>query len=114
MEAGAEFFLTQPVFSRQQAQVLRAMKAETGATILVGVMPLVSRRNALFMKNEMAGIDVTDEVLARYRADMTREEGEQAGVQLAKEVIAMTEDFADGYYFSFPFNRVTMLEKILD
>ena len=33
---------------------------------------------------------------------------------LAKEVIAMTEDFADGYYFSFPFNRVTMLEKILD
>lgn len=63
------------------------------------------------MKNEMAGIDVTDEVLARYRADMTREEGEQAGVQLAKEVIVMTEDFADGYYFSFPFNRVTMLEK---
>ena len=57
---------------------------------------------------------MTDEVLARYIADMTREEGEQAGVQLAKEVIAMTEDFADGYYFSFPFNRVTMLEKILD
>ena len=38
----------------------------------------------------------------------------KAFVQLAKEVITMTEDFADGYYFSFPFNRVTMLEKILD
>ena len=37
-----------------------------------------------------------------------------AGVQLAKEVIVMTEDFADGYYFSFPFNRVAMLEKILN
>ena len=45
----------------------------------------VSLKNATFMKNEMAGIDVTDEVLARYRADMTREEGEQAGVQLAKK-----------------------------
>ena len=60
MEAGAEFFLTQPVFSREQAQILRDMKAETGATILVGIMPLVSRRNALFMKNEMAGIEIPE------------------------------------------------------
>ena len=39
---------------------------------------------------------------------------EVAGVLLAKDVIVMSEDFADGYYFSFPFNRVTMLEKILN
>ena len=42
-----------------------------------------------------------------------RAEGEQAGVQLAKEMMALSADFADGYYFSFPFNRVGMLEKIL-
>ena len=44
---------------------------------------------------------------------MTREEGEQAGVELAREMMELTADFADGYYFSFPFNRVSMLEKIL-
>ena len=98
----------------ESADRVRRIKEETGARILCGIMPFVSLKNATFMKNEMAGIDVTDEVLARYRADMTREEGEQAGVQPAKEVIVMTEDFADGYYFSFPFNRVTMLEKILN
>ena len=114
MAAGATFFLTQPISTKESADRVRRIKEETGARILCGIMPFVSLKNATFMKNEMAGIDVTDEVLARYRADMTREEGEQAGVQLAKEVIAMTEDFADGYYFSFPFNRVTMLEKILD
>ena len=113
MAAGATFFLTQPVSTRESADRVRRIKEETGARILCGIMPFVSLKNATFMKNEMAGIDVTDEVLARYRADMTREEGEQAGVQLAREVIAMTEDFADGYYFSFPFNRVSMLEKIL-
>ena len=112
--AGATFFLTQPVSTRESADRVRRIKEETGARILCGIMPFVSLKNATFMKNEMAGIDVTDEVLSRYRADMTREEGEQAGVQLAKEVIAMTEDFADGYYFSFPFNRVHMLEKILN
>ncbi len=114
MAAGATFFLTQPISTKESADRVRRIKEETGARILCGIMPFVSLKNATFMKNEMAGIDVTDEVLARYRADMTREEGEQAGIQLAKEVIAMTEDFADGYYFSFPFNRVTMLEKILD
>ena len=114
MAAGATFFLTQPISTKESADRVRRIKEETGARILCGIMPFVSLKNATFMKNEMAGIDVTDEVLARYRADMTREEGEQAGVLLAKEVIAMTEDFADGYYFSFPFNRVTMLEKILD
>ena len=114
MEAGAEFFLTQPVFSRQQAQVLRAMKAETGATILVGVMPLVSRRNALFMKNEMAGIEIPDEIIERYGENATRQEGEECGIQIAREILEYTDDFADGYYFSFPFNRVHMLAHIVD
>lgn len=113
MEAGATFFLTQPVSTKEGARRLRLIKQETGARILCGIMPFVSLRNALFMKNEMTGIDVTDEVLARYRADMTREEGEVAGIGLAREMMALTGDFADGYYFSFPFNRVGMLEKIL-
>lgn len=113
MEAGATFFLTQPVSTVEGAERLRRVKEETGARILCGIMPFVSLKNAIFMQNEMTGIDVTDEVLARYREDMTREEGEQAGIQLAKEMMALTDDFADGYYFSFPFNRVSMLEKIL-
>ncbi len=113
MEAGASFFLTQPVSTKESAERVRQIKQETGARILCGIMPFVSLKNATFMKNEMTGIDVTDEVLARYRADMTREEGEQAGVALAREMMELTADFADGYYFSFPFNRVSMLEKIL-
>ena len=114
MAAGATFFLTQPVSTKQGVERLRRVKEETGARILCGIMPFVSLKNATFMKNEMTGIEVTEEVLARYREDMTREEGEQAGIQLAKEIIALTEDFVDGYYFSFPFNRVVMLQQILE
>lgn len=113
MQAGATFFLTQPVSTKEGVERLRKVKEETGARILCGIMPFVSLKNAVFMKNEMTGIDVTDEVLARYREDMSREEGEAAGITLAKEMMALTDDFADGYYFSFPFNRVSMLEKIL-
>lgn len=113
MAAGATFFMTQPVFSDEDIERIHTIKKETGARILCGIMPLVSLKNATFMKNEMAGIDVTDEVLSRYRADMTKKEGEEAGIKLAVDVIGKTKDVADGYYFSFPFNRVYMLEDIL-
>ena len=113
MEAGATFFMTQPVFSDEDIDRLRQIKEQTGARILCGIMPFVSLRNATFMKNEMTGINVTDEILSRYRADMSKEEGEETGIQIAKEIIAKTTDFVDGYYFSFPFNRVHMLQKII-
>lgn len=114
MEAGAEFFLTQPLFTAEDAERLRRVKEETGARILCGIMPLVSRKNALFMKNEISGVNVTDEVIERYPENADREDGENVGVELAKEMIAATRDFADGYYFSFPFNRTYLLKRIIE
>lgn len=113
MEAGAEFFFTQPVFSKNDVEILKRIKAETGARILCGIMPLVSLKNATFIKNEMTGIHVTDDILAKFRPDMTKEEGEAVGVTIAKEVMEMTKDVVDGYYFTIPFNRVYLLKEIL-
>ena len=114
MEAGAEFFLTQPVFCKEEAEKLRQIKEATGARILCGIMPLISKRNALFMKNEISGIYIPDEVADRYPNKATKAEGEAIGISIAKEVMTYTKDFVDGYYFSFPFNRVHMLAEILD
>ena len=44
---------------------------------------------------------------------MTKLEGEEVGVNLAKDIINKTKEFVDGYYFSFPFNRVYLLDRIL-
>ena len=114
MEAGAEFFLTQPVFCEEDVNRLRCIKEKTGARILCGIMPLISRKNALFMKNEISGVNVPDELIQKYPEKGSRKEGEKVGIELARQMIALTEDFADGYYFSFPFNRTYMLKEILD
>lgn len=111
--AGAEFFMTQPLFSEKDVAILRYVKSQVDTKIICGVMPLISLKNATFMKNEMTGINVPEDMLARYRADMTREEGEAVGVSIVREVMKMTEDFVDGYYFSIPFNRVYLLEDML-
>lgn len=112
MERGASFFLTMPTFTQKDAERLRTIKEETGARMLVGIMPLVSMRNALFMKNEMPGLDVDDTIIAMFENAKTREEGEDVAIQIAKINIERTKDFADGYYFSFPFNRVYLLERL--
>lgn len=114
LEAGAEFFLSQPIFTKQDADRLAEIKNKTGARILCGIMPLISRKNALFMKNEIAGISVSDELIERYPMEATKEEGEAVGIAIACEMMEYTKDFADGYYFSFPFNRVYMLKKIME
>ena len=58
-------------------------------------------------KSFVAGADIGE------MSTLTKEEGEAVGIEIAREVMAQTADFVDGYYFSFPFNRVYLLEKIL-
>ena len=114
MKAGARFFMSQPAFDDESVERLRRIKEETSCRMLCGIMPFVSYKNALFMKNEIAGILVPDEIIERYPKEASKEEGQAVGIELALEMIEKMNDFADGYYFSFPFNRVEMLEKILD
>lgn len=113
MDSGAEFFFTQPVFSEEDAFRIQEIKDKTGARILCGIMPLISKKNALFMKNEISGVNVSDEIVNRYLENATKEENEKVAIELAKEMMGITKEFSDGYYFSFPFNRVGILEKIL-
>ena len=111
--AGASFFLSQPVFTSEDVEKLRYMKSQVDTKILCGIMPLVSIRNARFIKNEMADIHVTDEIINLFSPEMSKEEGEAVGVGIARKMIAETKDFVDGYYFSIPFNRVYLLKQML-
>ncbi len=65
------------------------------------------------MRDEIAGVDVSDEIIERYPENAGREEGEAVGAAIAVEIVKETKAFADGYYFSFPFHRVYLLEQIL-
>lgn len=113
MDMGATFFFTQPVFCKEDVEKIRHIKELTGARILCGLMPLVSYRNASFIKNEMAGINVPDEVLSMYEGVNDKATGEKIGVGIARKMMELANDFADGFYFSIPFNRVYLVKEIL-
>ena len=113
-EAGASFFLTQPIYSDEDIERIRYIKSRIDTKIICGIMPLVSYRNAVFMKNEITGINVPDEIIAQYDKDMSREEAQAVGVRIAAEIAEKLGEIADGYYFMVPFNRAGMIAEILE
>lgn len=113
MEAGCSYFLTQPIYSEEDIMRVYQLKELSGAKIICGLMPLVSRKNAVFMQNEMPGIHVPEEIVERYRTDMTREEAEHTAAEICVEIGKRMNDFADGYYIMTPFNRVGLVNQII-
>ncbi len=112
--AGADYFLTQPIYSNDDIARIQYVKTKVDTKVLCGIMPLVNYRNAMFVKNELSGIQVPDEIIARYDEHMSREESEQVGITIALETVAKLRDIADGYYFMVPFNRASMICKIIE
>lgn len=111
--AGCSYFLTQPVYSSEDMERIKYIKEQVNTRILCGIMPLVSYKNAVFIRNEMPGIHVPDEILDQYSPEMTREQAEEVAVQVAVEIALKMKDITDGYYFMTPFNRVSLIVKIL-
>jgi len=113
IEGGAKYFLTQPIYSKEDVERIRDIRQKVDTKILCGIMPLVSYRNACFIKNEFTGINVPDDIVNRYRPDMSKDEAEMVGAEIAREVMELLDEVADGFYFMLPFNRVSLMDKIL-
>ncbi len=112
-EAGVCGFLTQPVMSdRAFENLAQAHEAMPDMKILGGVIPVVSERNALFMNNEVAGIEVPDEIVTRYHG-LDREQSEALAVELSAAFAKRMLPYTAGWYFMTPFQRVSLIERIL-
>ena len=75
-------------------------------------MPIVSYRNALYMKNEISGIEVDDAILSSYE-HKNREEAAVLAVTIAKATIDEMASFVDGFYLITPFHRVEIMQQII-
>jgi homocysteine S-methyltransferase len=102
VDAGADFAVTQPVFS---AAELERFLERTRAPIplLAGIWPLTSLRNAEFLANEV-GVQVPEAVVERMRRAQTRsaEHAREEGIGLAREVLAQVRPRVQGVQVSAP------------
>ncbi len=115
-ENGGEFFLTQPVFDDTAIDFIKSLpKAnERDYKILAGIMPPVSYKNVQFLNNELAGVTIPNDLVARFTPDMTREDAQAVGEEIACNIISKVKDYVDGLYIIAPFNRCEMVKAIID
>lgn len=113
IENGVSVLFTQPVLSERGFENLKRAKKELNVKILGGVMPVVSYRNACFMNNEMAGIEVEDKIIDLYKGK-DRAEGEKLAYKISVDIIDKISGYVDGYYLITPFKRVELLLKIIE
>lgn len=110
--AGARFVQTQPVYD---VAVLDRMVDATGefeVPILLGILPLVSERNAEFLHNEVPGIVLPDNVRERMRGK-NGAAGVREGMAIAGETIAAARGRVAGFYLMPPFGRVELALELL-
>ncbi len=112
-EAGADVFLSQPIYSDEAITNIKLMKDSLDAKVYAGILPPVSLRNALFLKNEVPGIRIPEElisVLQNANEKNQQTEGIKYSVGIAKRALR----YADGIYLMLPFGKISVAAEFFD
>jgi len=111
-DSGIRAFLTQPVSSPRAAERLALARRELKGALLGGLFPIVSYKNACFLKNEVAGMEIGDDLLSAYQG-LDREAGEAMGRRQCLMMARQMRDSVDGFYIMTPFRRVALVKGII-
>lgn len=109
---GVTAFMSQPVLSKQAYENLKLAKQALSSKIFGGIIPIVSHRNAVYMNNEISGIDVDQEIIDLY-VDKDRTQASELAVTISCEIAEKIYDLVDGFYLITPFNRVDIIGSIV-
>lgn len=113
-EAGANFFITQPIFSIEPLDVVLTEAAKLNIPVIAGVWPLASYRNAEFMQNEVPGVVIPDQVMRRMGSAESKSAQLATGIEIARETIAAIRDRVAGVQVSAPFGKVETALAVLE
>ena len=113
MERGAHFVMTQPVYEKAMIRKMKEALGPLGIPVLVGVMPVISSRNAEFLHHEVPGISIPDAVREKIRSlpegPAQADYGREVAAELAREV---AEHFR-GIYLITPMVRSGMTAPLV-
>ena len=116
IEAGAEFAITQPIFDPDCLfRFLDRVEAlPRRVPVVAGVWPLVSFKNAEFMRNEVPGVTVPDWIMERMSHCRTKEDGIETGIAVAREICAAIAGRVAGFQVSAPLGKLDIALRVLE
>jgi methionine synthase / methylenetetrahydrofolate reductase(NADPH) len=116
IKAGADFVLTQPIYSIEPLENFYTLYQESfGAfpiPILAGILPLASDRHAAFLDQEVPGIHIPEDMHTRMRK--AGDQGAKEGIRIATDLIGKIKEHAQGIYLMPAFNRFDYAAEIIE
>src|SRR5271170_4959655 len=113
VQAGAEYAVTQPVFDIRLLENFLRRIEHCRIPVVAGIWPLVSVRNAEFMKNELR-VSVPDSILERMARAQTPEAARAEGVAIAREMLIAVRHTVQGAQISAPQGRYSSAVDVLE
>ncbi|MEJ7529618.1 bifunctional homocysteine S-methyltransferase/methylenetetrahydrofolate reductase [Staphylococcus hominis] len=105
--AGMSYFITQPVYSKEKIKEVYEATKHLDTPLFIGIMPIASYNNALFLHNEVPGIKMSEEVLNQFKAVKDdKEKTKELSLRLSKELIDTVHEYFNGLYLITPFQRI--------
>jgi methionine synthase I (cobalamin-dependent)/5,10-methylenetetrahydrofolate reductase len=111
--AGAEYVVTQPVFDLRLLENFLRRIEHCRIPVVAGIWPLVSVRNAEFMKNELR-VSVPDAILERMARAQTPDAARAEGVAIAREMLLAVRNTVQGAQISAPQGRYSSAVDVLE
>ncbi|MDZ5719767.1 bifunctional homocysteine S-methyltransferase/methylenetetrahydrofolate reductase, partial [Bacillus sp. SXabc123] len=113
IDCGADYFVSQPVYSEQQLVDIHNETKHLKTPIYIGIMPLTSSRNAEFIHNEIPGIKLSDsirETMALAGEDKEKQKAE--GLAIARSLLDTACELFNGIYLITPFLRSDLTAEL--
>jgi len=114
VEAGADFVITQPVFAVEAFSHFLDRIGHLEVPVIAGIWPFPSLKNAEFMRNEVPGVIVPDDVLERMRSCGTKEEARAEGIKIAGEIVKEIVPLVNGIQVSAPLGNISIALEVIE
>jgi 5,10-methylenetetrahydrofolate reductase len=112
VEAGAEYAITQPVFDLRVLEEFLKRIEGFRIPVIAGIWPLMSLRNAEFMKNDLR-VSMPESIMARMAASTSPDAAKAEGVKIAQEMLEEARPMVQGVQVSAPFGKFPAAAQVL-
>lgn len=108
--SGAQFVVTQPVYDEVTAQKIHTATKDLGVPVLMGILPLLSFKHAVFLHDKVDGIAVPQGLREQMENSL---DPVQTGIDQSKQMLKLARQLFSGACVMPPFDRFDILNQIL-
>ena len=108
--AGCRFIVTQPVYDEDTAKKIHGAIKHLKVPVVMGILPLLSYKHAVFLNDKVAGIAVPEYL--RKEMEKTKDPL-SVGIAQSRQMLSLAKTYFSGACIMPPFDRFDILKDIL-